>query len=681
MYQCKYKLPLITILSLFVINSMMLFFAGNMETNELVISLIFMVLSISLFVLLYLIRKNQNKLLLALDKQKEQFKLAIKGTKAGLWDWNLVTNQVYYAPEWKLLLGYKDHELTNEYATWRELVYPDEVVPTEEKIAKAIAEQKKMYEVTFRMKHKDGHWVWILSRAQTIYDENGQATRMIGFHTDISRRQEALLALQESEKKFHSLFHDSPDVHISISTQDARVLLCNNTFLKTLGYEKEEVIGHPMYNLYHKESQEKVKNLFKNFQKTGIVNNEALTAKRKDGTPMPILLNVRGVRDKDGTLIHANGTWKDITEMKKAEKALKSSVSQIRSIFRSAPIGIGLIKDRVIQEVNDTICHICGYSKEEMIGKNSRIFYVNDEAYQKAGAKFYGEIDTYGVSSIETQLVRKNGNIIDVLLSISPLDPTDHSLGFTFTVMDITEEKRKDELMIVQSRHAAMGEMIGMIAHQWRQPLSIISMGANNILLDIALEKFQQNTVETFAEDVLKHTKHLSKTIDDFRNFFKPDKALSKVKIPALINETYEMLSDNLENHQIAFKTTFYTDVEIDSYPREVMQVFVNIINNAKDALLENHTKDPLIQVDVYEDANHIMIDISDNGSGIPEDIIKHIFDPYFTTKNDKNGTGLGLYMSKTIIENHLQGKLKVSNKNAGACFTIRLPREQKNDR
>jgi len=247
-------------------------------------------------------------------------------------------------------------------------------------------------------------------------------------------------------------------------------------------------------------------------------------------------------------------------------------------------------------------------------------------------------------------------------------------------IHDITELKNKDKILISQSRLAAMGEMISMIAHQWRQPLSVISMGANNMLVDIALENFSIPETEKYAYNIIEQTQHLSQTIDDFRNFFKTDKKLVEINIEETIDKTLSIVQDSLKNNNIQLTTSFETDIKVKVYPRELMQVFVNIINNSKDALVSYKPDNALISIRVYEDGKYVNTEICDNGGGIKDDILPKVFDPYFSTKDEKNGTGLGLYMSKVIIENHLSGIIEANNQDKGACFTVGLLKEEKSN-
>jgi len=244
---------------------------------------------------------------------------------------------------------------------------------------------------------------------------------------------------------------------------------------------------------------------------------------------------------------------------------------------------------------------------------------------------------------------------------------------------DVTELKHKSEMLIDQSRYAAMGEMIGMIAHQWRQPISTISMDANNMLVDIALGDFNTADAEKYANRIIEQTQHLSRTIDDFRNFFKPDKVISEVDIKETVENALSIVHYSLEKNNIELITSFETDKKVKAYPRELVQVFVNIINNSKDILVQNKQNNASINIRVHEDEKYINIEICDNGGGIDIDILPKIFDPYFSTKDEKIGTGLGLYMSKLIIEEHLNGTIEAYNSNEGACFNIKLLKDIQN--
>lgn len=242
----------------------------------------------------------------------------------------------------------------------------------------------------------------------------------------------------------------------------------------------------------------------------------------------------------------------------------------------------------------------------------------------------------------------------------------------------LLELKNKDKILLAQSKHAAMGEMISMIAHQWRQPISAISMEANNILADIELEIFEQKQAKECAKGVIKQTQELSKTIDDFRNFFKPQKEKEELYIKDIINNTLEVIGKSIYNSNIKISINLNSNKKIQTYPRELMQVLLNLLKNAKEIILEKHIPNGTITINVKDIQDNIHIEVCDNAGGIKKEIIKKIFDPYFTTKDKDIGTGLGLYMSKIIIQKHLNGNISAHNKAHGACFEITLPLKNK---
>jgi len=218
-----------------------------------------------------------------------------------------------------------------------------------------------------------------------------------------------------------------------------------------------------------------------------------------------------------------------------------------------------------------------------------------------------------------------------------------------------------------------MGEMIGMIAHQWRQPLSTISMAINNFLIDLDLDGLDPDQCKKNGNEILSHISYLSQTIDVFRNFLRPDKEKDTTRIIDIIREAEAMIGASLHNNGIVLEIVNESEIVVEIYSRELLQVIINIVNNAKEALVSNQVQNKRITIHVFDDNGYAVTRLCNNGGTIPIDVMPHIFDPYFSTKDEKTGTGLGLYMSKTIIEKHLSGKISVENSENGVCFTIRL--------
>jgi len=248
---------------------------------------------------------------------------------------------------------------------------------------------------------------------------------------------------------------------------------------------------------------------------------------------------------------------------------------------------------------------------------------------------------------------------------------------------EIEKNRNKDQQLLEQSRMAQMGEMISMIAHQWRQPLSAISAASIDLKMKMLFESFdldkkeEQKECTSYFDEQLSnietYVQSLTSTIDDFRNFYKPNKEKKRVTINEPIEKSLSIIEATAKANGVEILTSFESQKVFAMHDSELMQVFLNIIKNAQDNFKEKDIKTPRIMIQSMDIASGVHIDICDNGGGISEDIQMRIFDPYFSTKNEKNGTGLGLYMTKTIVEEHHAGKIRVRNRNGGACFSITL--------
>jgi signal transduction histidine kinase len=237
----------------------------------------------------------------------------------------------------------------------------------------------------------------------------------------------------------------------------------------------------------------------------------------------------------------------------------------------------------------------------------------------------------------------------------------------------VEENRQKDQAMFQQSRLAQMGEMISMIAHQWRQPLSAISSTASAISLKAELNKLDNDKAIELSDKICNFSQHLSSTIDDFRNFFKSNKDKNSINYSQIVEAVLDIIEISLKNKNIELIKELKCDENFDSYKNELKQVILNLIKNAEDALVEKRVENPYIKISTFKKGNDFVLEISDNAGGVPEDIVDKIFDPYFSTKTKRDGTGLGLYMSKIIIEEHCGGKIEVYNDKMGAVFRIVL--------
>ncbi|MDP3292045.1 MAG: ABC transporter substrate-binding protein [Sulfuricurvum sp.] len=240
----------------------------------------------------------------------------------------------------------------------------------------------------------------------------------------------------------------------------------------------------------------------------------------------------------------------------------------------------------------------------------------------------------------------------------------------------VEKNRKQEKLLMQQAKMAEIGSMLESIAHQWRQPLNILGLSMTRLNLSCAMGgKGESTKVIEIAEAQIEY---MSQTIDDFRNFFKQDRSQIPVNINGMVNDVEALLGPLLIRKKITIEREIDPEIEVLVYPNELKQVLINLVNNAREAIEHHRGEERLIRIRCTTDERYCTIAIEDTGGGIDASIIDKIFDPYFTTKFESQGTGIGLYMAKTIIEKHFLGKLSVYNTLKGACFEIRLNREIK---
>ncbi len=501
---------------------------------------------------------------------------------------------------------------------------------------------------------------------------------------------------------------------------EGNLLFANKKALESLGYTLDELQNLKLWNVdanvNTKEKYLKALERFKN-EEIDLSNIIQTIHKKKDGElfPVEVVSSFEQIDGKEYVISYA----KDITyRLERTEK-----INLYFELINSSSDMIFLVdlENEKIEFANKIVCKELGYSLEEL--NNMKISDIREpvEGEQKINIP-----EVFEKLQKEKKLITlgiyktKKGERISVETSLHIKE----YLGKNFIIAisrDIGErveiEKRKEELnkklrrynetlekevekvknelieyeniMRKQSKMAAMGEIIENIAHQWRQPLSAISVLSSGMIIQNDADVLSKDELSLNLNKIHDQIQYLSKTIDDFRNFFKPDKKKSKFKVDKIIKESIKLIKSRFNALDIVFVKKL-DSIDLYSYDNELLQVMLNIINNAVDELINKEYK-RVIEIKCYVKGAYVVIKIKDNGGGVSEDIIDRIFEPYFTTKHNYHGTGIGLYMCQNIV-GHLQGKIEVKNdileyENQvfeGACFKIQIPlvlNEEKNER
>ncbi|GFE60666.1 sensor histidine kinase [Geobacter sp. AOG2] len=237
----------------------------------------------------------------------------------------------------------------------------------------------------------------------------------------------------------------------------------------------------------------------------------------------------------------------------------------------------------------------------------------------------------------------------------------------------VDDARQKDQILVLQDRRAVLGEMINNITHQWRQPLNILALYIQDLTLshdavDSCRELLEEHTVRC-----MEVIQHMSRTIDDFRNFFSSDKEMTTFGINQVIARTLSLIEKSFQDQHITIDHQTEGDPIVSGYPNEYAQVLLNILTNARDALIGDHVSDARIVIRSFTEGGASVVTISDNAGGIADEIVDNLFDPYVTTKGPDKGTGIGLFMSRTIIEKNMGGRLTARNTGSGAEFRLEV--------
>ncbi|WP_417332606.1 PAS domain S-box protein [Halarcobacter sp.] len=486
----------------------------------------------------------------------------------------------------------------------------------------------------------------------------------------------------QEQEKFKLLFQDSHFLATVIDS-NGRILEMNNVALDFLGENVKSIHKKKFWDLkcWIGSDKSTIKNKIKNFTKKKYEDEVIVLNKDKEERIVEFTLS--SINNAEETLLVAIGL--DITLKKEKENKLK----QAYTVFSNTRDGIMITNsDTVILDVNIAFEKITGYKKEDILNKKVNALKSNTHT-NEFYSKMWESILAKGFWEGEITNKKSDGtNFIEWLTINAIKNENNEVVNYIGVFSDITEQKlrekllkEKDYALFQQSKMAAMGEMIGNIAHQWRQPLSVISTAATGIILHkemgISVEEDEIKTLNAINDSA----QFLSQTIEDFRSFLKLDKEVQLFNINKTIHDALDLSSINRKNKSISIVCEIEENLEVYGVKNEFIQVMMNILKNAEDAL-DKQEAEKLILINSYLDGQNVIIKIMDNAGGIDSKIISRIFEPYFTTKHQSQGTGIGLYMSQEIIRNHMNGKLYVENYSytykdssyVGACFIIELP-------
>ncbi|MCI4627110.1 MAG: PAS domain S-box protein, partial [Candidatus Magnetoovum sp. WYHC-5] len=465
-------------------------------------------------------------------------------------------------------------------------------------------------------------------------------------------------------------------------------------------YTREELIKMTLADITYIDDLYRDLALFNQVLK-GVTDGYRLEKRfiRKGGTVMDTTLWINCRRDDRGDVKYCVALLEDISKRKMLEEEIRLS----NEILNHISEGVFLIRaaDGTIVYTNPRFDEMFNYSHGELLGKHVSIVNAPTNIDpQETARRIILSIEENGMWQGEILNIKKTGETFWSYASVSTFEHTRYDTVWVAVHMDITERKRindelkqltdnlkiriieevkknrlKDQLMYEQSRHIAMGELLVNIAHQWRQPLTTIGLLVQDIKDAYVHNELDLKYLDNSIKVIMIELTGLSSTIDSFKNFYFDKHERTHINIAVEINKALALLGGYFQESGIVLESELDENNMTYAFPNEISQVILNILNNTKDVFEARRIPNGSIKIKSYKDpgTGKTIIIVADNGGGVRKDIIGHIFDPYFTTKHRSRGTGLGLYISKLIIENHMNGTISIKNTDDGCEVRIEL--------
>jgi hypothetical protein len=389
-------------------------------------------------------------------------------------------------------------------------------------------------------------------------------------------------------------------------------------------------------------------------------------------------------------------------ELRQARDELETTLAKYTDLYDFAPVGYFTIdRDEIIRAANLTGANLLGIERARLLGRSFGLFVAAET--RPLFSEFLGKMFATRVKTFCEVTLTKEGypplflhieaiacrsgqecrvvavDITERKLAEDALTEKRRELEELNSSLEVRiakasdELRQKDQILVLQDRMAIMGEMINNIAHQWRQPLNALGLVIQHLPLIYESGELSEKILEDNIGKSMKLIMHMSQTIDDFRNFFRSDKAMVPFHINHVIRQTVSLIEDSFKAQQVSIAYHPEGDPLAKGYPNEYSQVLLNILMNARDELVRHKVDDAMISIRAFTERDTTVVTISDNAGGIAVKIMDKIFHPYFTTKGPDKGTGIGLFMSKTIIEKNMGGRLTARNNRNGAEFRIEV--------
>jgi PAS domain S-box-containing protein len=625
----------------------------------------------------------------ALRESEERYALAVEGTNAGIWDWNVATGVAFFSPRWKALLGYQHHELANQVSTWEALLHPDDRTRTLEAIGRHL-EERVPFLVEYRMRARDGGWRWFVAHGQARWDPEGKPIRMAGSAIDITAQKQAEGALRDMEERFRQFADHSAEVLWFRQLKGDRVLYVSPSF--------ERVWGRSMQALYadadiwlqaiHPDDRPQVNESWARLCESPDTSRYDVEYRIVQPTGGVRWIHDRAtlLRDEAGLPAQVCGIAGDITDRKRSEATERETGERIRALIDASPLPIvALSAEGMVTGWNPAAERVFGYAEAEVIGLPPPIVDQEEEAETHDFRRKLFEGRAF--HSRPARRRHKDGSLLDVTISTAPTRDGDGRVtGLVAIYEDVTERRRVEvvsrqlhERLLEAQKLESLGVLAGGIAHDFNNLLTMIlgnlhfARGETTAVADHALEEIEQATMRA-AELTAQMLAYAGKG----------QLTLRPIELSMLIRESAALLQSALPPDARLALELDDSLPPIDADPALLRQIIVNLTTNAGESLPEGQgvvsIRTGTMEADrtylaatvlpeSVREGRYAFVEVADQGKGIPAEVQQRMFEPFYSTQFQ--GRGLGLAAVMGIVRSH-RGTLRVESQ-AGRGTTVRV--------
>ncbi len=608
----------------------------------------------------------------ALAESEERLRLAKACAGIGTWEWHLQAAEGGGSGGRVRLLDPDLGEVGVD--DWQGTVHPDDLERVEAERDAALA-RGEPFELEFRYDAGPGAARWMRVLGGGVFDGAGRLLRVLGVNMDITAQKQAEEALRESEARYRR-FVDDDITGLFVSSPDGRLLDCNPAFVRMFGFASiEEARSASALETYVEPGERD--RLLDRLRRERRLENEERFRRRHDGASIHVVENLVGDFDEAGELVRIRGYIRDDTQRYLAAAALREREQTLAGIFRAAPVGIGMVSHRTITQANDQLCRMTGYTRDELIGRDARIFYPDAESYDLVGREKYAQILADGTGAVETRWQRKDGTVRDILLSSSPIDLSRPYEDVVFNALDITRLRESERALEsymddLQRSNEELQRFAYVASHDLQEPLrSIISFSQ-------LLERRYRGKIDQDADEyiafIVEGGNRMQALIEDLLQ-------LSRVETkarPLVSTDAGDVVADALRLMDALVREAGAT-VTVGKLPpvmadaAQLALVFSNLVGNALKYRRENVP--PEVRITAERRDGMVEFAVRDNGIGIEEEYFDRIFVIFqrLHTREEYEGTGIGLAVVRKIVERH-GGRIRVeSTPGEGSTFLFTL--------